>query len=351
MKKISLICTLILIIASRSFGQTTLQVIHDAADPTLDSVNVYVTIFAPPPVDLLHGFKFRQSFYNDISSLFSLFDTLATTVSISPTDDSTNFVVNKNVTLRKDKNYLAIASGVVNTANFAPNPDGKSIALSIDTLEEAPISAPPTFVNVTAFNGVTDAPAVDVVVPGFGTVIDSLPYGSFQGPLTFPVLDLTLPFKVVAHGDTNNVLGTFLGNLGAYSGQAIVMFAAGFVNPAVNQNGARFGLFLADTADTVIALPEVPNSVNSIGKNINTLHLYPNPVGSLLNYKYSVNALSDISVSIFNNAGTLVYSRHIGNQIPGSYTESLDISHFAAGIYTVKVGDTKNSSTSTFVRK
>lgn len=353
MKKIIFILSIIILTSTGTFAQTTsLQVIHNSADPVLDSVDVYVNVpLLGLDQELIANFPFRASFFYDLSGVISFIPggMLPVKVQVTPGGQS-DTVINEGVTLDSGKKYLAFAAGVVDTANFVANPDGKSIALALDTLERVPIGSTGGNVNITAFNGVTDAPALDVIVPGFGTVISNLGYGSFVQGLVFPALPFDAEFKVVAHNDTNNVLGTFIGNLGGYSDQAIVMFASGFVNPAANQNGAPFGLFIADTGDTVVALQKV-TGINNIGKNLSALNLYPNPAQDLLKYEYTLSSPTDISVTVFNNAGALIYSRHFGMQTPGKYDESFDVSKFAAGIYTVKIGDTKNSSASTFVRK
>lgn len=350
MKKIILAIFLMVTTFSGVYSQTTtFQVIHNAADPVLDSVDIYVNIFGTA-AELLPNLPFRAAYFADFSALInSVGGVLPVAIQVTPGGQS-DTVISRNITLTAGKSYLALAAGVVDTTKFAANPDGKSIALSIDTIEKAPIGSTGGNASITAFNGVTDAPALDVMVVGFGTVISNLAYGSFAQGLVFPALPFDAEFKVVAHNDTNNVLGTFIGNLGGYSDQAIVMFASGFVNPAANQNGAPFGLFIADTGDTVVALPEV-TAVKTIGKNLSSLKLYPNPAQDLLNYKYTLSSPTDISVTVFNNAGALVYSRHFGMQPPGKYDESFDVSKFASGIYTVKIGDTKNTSASTFVKK
>lgn len=353
MKKIIPVLSFALMAWTVSFAQvTTLQVIHNSADPLLDSIDVYVNVpLLSLDEKLLSDFPFRASFFSNLSAEINLFGgVLPVKVQITPAGQA-DTVINEAVTLIAGKTYLAFAAGVVDTTKFLPNPDGKSIALKLDTVERAPIGADTGFVKASFFNGVTDAPALDITIIGGGMPASNLAYGTFQITTdSFPAPPKPVDFFVTEH-NSGKAIGTFAVDFSGYGGQAIVMYFAGFLHPDSNQNGAPLGLFIADTANNVVQVPEIASGVKTIGKNLSALNLYPNPATNVLNYKYTLTSSSDISVSVFNNAGALVYSRHFGMLTPGKYEESLDVSKFAAGIYTAKVGDAKNSSTGTFVRK
>lgn len=332
-----------LTIQSRS---QTVHIINNSADPSLDSVDIWTDVLG----EILPNFKFRQDLF---LALPPFTNGLALTIKITRGgQDTSQSVLREKIVIDTAKNYLAIASGVDTTANFAPNPDALSTALAIDSIHKEPISSPPGTVTLTLFQGVTDAPAMDVFVPGLGPVIFGLGYGSFAAvPVPVPAGVYELQLRSAA--DTSQIFGTFVADLTNFGGKAVVGFASGFLNPAANENGHPLALFgaVADTSDSVVEFPQLPNGVKTIGKNLGVLNLYPNPVQNLLNYKYTLTSATDISVSVFNNAGALIYNRHLGTQMPGKYSESLDVSNFASGIYTVKIGDTKNTSASTFVKK
>jgi hypothetical protein len=346
MKKIILLFATAFFLYSRSDAQFTAQVIHNSADPTLDSVDVYLL-----GTEALANLQFRSEDYFSLTLPVSPFPArINVTPGGQPLQDS---VYGESAVLQNSEHFLAVAAGVIDTSNFAPNPDNLSTALTIDTLQNAPISSlAPGTVSLTLFNGVTDAPALDVFVPGLGPVIFGLQYGHFAAvPFPAPVGVYELQLRSAA--DTSQIYGTFVADLSNFGGEAVVGFASGFLNPAANQNGAALGLFgaVADSSDSVVEFPALPTGVKTIGRNLGALNLYPSPATNLLNYKYTVTSSTDISVDVFNNAGALVYNRHFGTQTPGKYEESLDVSKFAAGIYTVKIGDTKNTSTSSFVKK
>ena len=65
--------------------------------------------------------------------------------------------------------------------------------------------------------------------------------------------------------------------------------------------------------------------------------LFPNPSMGLFKLTYTINELSDVTITIFDPGGSKLMSLQKGTQGPGMHTEELDISKWAAGIYVVKV--------------
>jgi hypothetical protein len=72
--------------------------------------------------------------------------------------------------------------------------------------------------------------------------------------------------------------------------------------------------------------------------------LFPNPCMGLFKLIYTVNSLSGVTITIFDPGGRKLMSRDEGSQSPGTYTEDLDISKWANGIYLVKIITGNNSS-------
>ncbi|MES1249768.1 MAG: T9SS type A sorting domain-containing protein, partial [Chitinophaga rupis] len=65
--------------------------------------------------------------------------------------------------------------------------------------------------------------------------------------------------------------------------------------------------------------------------------LSPNPGTGLFRLTYTVNNPSDLSIAIFDMSGRQLKVLSKGARDPGNYTEDLDITSWAAGIYLIKV--------------
>jgi hypothetical protein len=71
--------------------------------------------------------------------------------------------------------------------------------------------------------------------------------------------------------------------------------------------------------------------------------LFPNPCTGLFKLTYTVNELSDVTIIIFDPGGSKLMSLSKGTLHAGTYTEELDISKWADGIYVVKIITNNNS--------
>ena len=223
-----------------------LQVIHNAADPGAAVVDIYVNggLF-------LDDFAFRAATpYVTVPAGTPL----AIGVAPGSSSSAADIIATIPVTLGATKTYVAIANGVLAPASFAANPDSRSTAFTLfltDMGRESGVSSGSVDINV--LHGATDAPAVDVIARGVGTLVDDAAYGDLTGYLSVPagryVLDIT-------PGSNNSVVvASYVADISTLGGGAAVVFASGFLAPASNQNGARFGLFAALPNGTVVQLP------------------------------------------------------------------------------------------------
>lgn len=61
--------------------------------------------------------------------------------------------------------------------------------------------------------------------------------------------------------------------------------------------------------------------------------LYPNPTSDLIHIEYSVATSSDVHLQITDITGKVVMTENYGNQIPGSYQNTLYLSQLSQGLY------------------
>lgn len=224
-----------------------LQVIHNAADPAADTVDIYAD-----GALLLDDFIFRQATpYVEVPAGAPLNIAVAPGTSTSVADTITSFTV----TLQPGQTYVAVANGVLDTTTFAVNPSNQSIAFNLWLRSGMTTSSATSgTVDLTALHGATDALTVDVLLQSVSTpLIDGLTYGEFSNTLTVGANAYVL--NVTPSSFNNVILASYDADLTAAGGGSAVLFASGFLNPAANNGGAAFGLFAAFADGSVIELP------------------------------------------------------------------------------------------------
>jgi len=130
--------------------------------------------------------------------------------------------------------YIAVASGTLDS----------SISLEVfEGAREAAAVAGNT--DVLVHHGSPDAPTVDVVnQDGGGILVDDISYPEFQGYLELPTDNYLL--DITTADNSTKVAGyqAYLAELGL-ADAAVTVFASGFLNPAENQDGPAFGLWVS----------------------------------------------------------------------------------------------------------
>jgi hypothetical protein len=229
-------------------GTAELQVIHNAADPAAAEVDVYVNGDL-----LLDNFAFRTATpFVEVPAGVELNIGVAPGTSAGPEDILADF----QVTLAAGGRYLAVANGVLDPDAFADNPDGRSTGFTLFLQDHMAKGSWWGTVALRAVHGSTDAPAVDIVVRNEywnRTLYGGVGYGDIGQTKVLlasdRIIDVTLP------GQPDAVVASYQAPLKALAKQAFVVFASGFLDPAMNQDGAAFGLFAALADGSVVELP------------------------------------------------------------------------------------------------
>lgn len=227
-----------------------LQVIHNSADPGAALVDVYVNDEL-----LINDFAFRSATpFIDVPAEVLLNIQIAPPTSTSSADAIATFPV----TLQNANTYIVFANGVLSPGSFASNPDALNIAFSLYPIANAKESSTGNNVSILAFHGCTDAPTVDVKLKNGPVLFDNLSYTEASAYLTVPAANYILE---VTPGNNNSVVvASYEANVSSVGGNAITVFASGFLNPSANQNGEAFGLWAALADGTTFPLPVVCNT-------------------------------------------------------------------------------------------
>lgn len=233
--------------------QASIQIIHNSPDPAVATVDVYVN--DELAVDDL---AFREA-----TPYVNLPSGTALSIDLTAADaaDSSNPLFTETVgPLDAGSTWVAIASGVVTTDDFEANPDGEDIAFMLALNNARQQAAAAGTVDLQAYHGVTDAPAIDVIEPNLNvTAIDDLAYGNFTPDfITVPASALQLE---VTNADQTTTLVTLDADLSTLGGEALNIVASGFLTPDGDDqtdgtDGPAFQIIAFLPDGTSIVLPE-----------------------------------------------------------------------------------------------
>lgn len=231
--------------SANALGQARVQVIHNSADIAAEVVDVWLD-----DILLIDNFEFRTA-----TPFIDAPSDVEFTISIQPPNStsSSNPLWSKDYTLADSETYLLVANGIVSVDGYSPTTPFDIYVYDMGREEAANLSN----TDVLVFHGSTDAPTVDIVevAQGAGTIINNFSYGSFEDYLELPTADYSLQVRNEAGTDVVAQYAAPLSALGL-DGEAITVFASGFLNPAGNSDGPSFGLWVAlATGGNLIALP------------------------------------------------------------------------------------------------
>ena len=287
------------------------QIIHNSADMAAQLVDVYLN------GELLQNdFAFRTATpFIDAPADEEISIDIAPATSTSASES----IYNLTTTLTAGETYVVIANGIVSTTGYEPNqpfdlyvyPMAREMAMEMGNTD------------VLVFHGATDAPTVDVVAVGAGTIVDDIMYGDFDGYLELATDDYILN---VTTSDGNTVVAAYQAPLSTLSldGAAITVLASGFLNPEANSDGPAFGLWVASANGG--ELVELPAALSSEQFKNNNITLYPNPAASVINVSA---AAQDVQYNMFDLSGRQVVPKSNGNTI--------DVSSLQEGVYILQL--------------
>jgi hypothetical protein len=304
-----------------------LQIVHNAADPALAQVDIHIGTFPNPDRIQL---DFRQA-------RLAEFVPGAVTVPIifSARGNTTTPLATVNLTLPPaGSNAVVFAQGVVNPSNFAANPDNISTAFGLkDFTGVKGVEAAGNFAAM-AFHGVTDAPTVDVEIVGVGTV-SNLSYGSSSAaPVTFAS---GVARRININVGSSTVASFNLSQTQARDQVGSIIFASGFLNPANNQNGPAFGLYIVYPTGEVQPL-SLASGINRGPIGEVRVSTWPTMAGSWT-VAVSAGAASKLPYRLVSTTGQVLEEGAWEVPGAGSWVYTVPADAYSAGVYLLQVGE------------
>jgi len=312
---------------------TRLQAIHNCADAAANQVDVWLKSSATGTNAILiaDNFTFRTATpFIDIPTAQVVTLSIAPPTSTSVASALANFTYN----LVPTSKYQLIASGILTPVGYTPN----SVAAPFNLIANSSVRERATMgtnTDVLIFHGSTDAPAVNVLAIGGGTLASNMAYSNYNaaGYNMLPTNNYSLAITNTAGTTT---VATYLAPLSTLSltASAITVLASGFLNPAVNSNGAAFGLWAAlATGGNLVQLPTFTvTSLNEKSKLNDLLSVYPNPFNNVLTVKNESN--STLTINLLDINGKTIISQT-------SSLESIDLNtaELSNGVYLLNISN------------
>ena len=225
------------------------QVIHNAADPAAETVDIYVDTGSDTVK--INDFAFRSATpFLDLPA-----ETDITIVIAGPNSESiAEGIATFEAVLEADESYYVVANGVLNPDSFSPNPSDASTAFTLFVQAGArETSSDNQTVDLQVLHGATDAPNVGVNANG-ATIIPGFAYGEFVGYLSVPADNYLL--EITPGGIPDTTLLAYSADLNGLGGVSALVIASGFLDSTANQDGAAFGLIAVLPDGNVVLLPE-----------------------------------------------------------------------------------------------
>jgi len=271
MKRTKLLTVLLFftgVLAFSAKAQTAeLQIIHNAADPSAAVVDIYVDGSLA-----LNDFAFRTA-----TGFLTLPDGVVINVGVAvgTSTSVSDTLKNFEITLMSGQRYVAIANGVLNSANFDSNPDSRSTDFTLFITDNVrDMAMMPSEVDFIVEHGASDAPAVDVLARNVTTLVDDASYGDITGYISVPPASYIL--DITPGNDNSNIVASYTADLSTLGGGSAVVFASGFLSPTTNQNGPSFGLFAALASGAVIEFPTTSQA------RLQVIHNAADPAASMV---------------------------------------------------------------------
>lgn len=308
-------------------GAARAQVIHNAADPAADTVDIYVNTFAG--IVKVDDFAFRTATpFIDLPAGYPVDIVIAAP---SSTDITNGVIATIPLTATDGDTLHIIANGVLDPTAFAANPTGVSTAFNLfatgGSREAGRMAAN---VDLRVFHGATDAPAVDVVAFGSGVIVDSAAYTDATGYLELPAASYQL--NVTPEGDNGTVVGSYIADASTLGGGAGIILASGFLDPTTNGDGEAFGLLLVLADGTAVLLSNVTSIDKDLTQNNALLKAYPNPFSGRATLDYTVDQAGEVSFQVLDMSGRVIQEKQFSNMFVGDHELELNAEELGSGM-------------------
>ncbi|MEO8732979.1 MAG: T9SS type A sorting domain-containing protein [Flavobacteriales bacterium] len=129
------------------------------------------------------------------------------------------------------------------------------------------------------------------------------------------------------------------------TGQAITVFASGFLNPMNNSNGPAFGLWVALASGGPLVELTNTTGITAQSKVADQLLLYPNPASTSATLELRGVTGKRMDIKVADVSGRVVMDMGSMEMAPTENTVKLNVSSLASGSYRLILNTTQASTT------
>jgi hypothetical protein len=304
------------------------QLIHNSADTSIDSVDVYID-----GIKTADNLPFRNAArFEDAWAKVPVNIVICKQNSTAVTDDTLTYAT---VAFDSAHAYTIVMDGL-DTPTTAYTPIKPLSLTSYNNARESATNAANT--DVLFMNGSTDVPSLTINMSGT-PLATSLAYDAFA-PNYYSTVTTDIVLEAV--GSTSiSKYSAQLQTLGL-QGEAVTILSSGFLDTLHNRHGPAFGLYMTKPGGGALTKLPVNTSITKLDKN-NALAIWPNPVNNTLHLEGNI---------LFNKAEATIYdiSGRIVLHLSNVTSKQVDVSTLENGSYIIRLNDGANPVYSHFIK-
>jgi hypothetical protein len=314
----SILTLLLFIFLATIANAQKIQAIHNAADPDLEYLNIKIVVPLIPEYEI-DSVKFRSA----TPMIDVPLPGFNITIQIFKTNGEQ--VYSFNITLESGKTYIGVLRGVDTPSNFAPNPDGINTELDISLIDTGrELATTAGTVDFFLMHGTTDLQTIDMKEQGGSVLFNDVAYGNISDYVTVPASSHIFE---VSEANGSSIISTHSADFSNLADSAVTVFASGFMNPASNQNGEPYGLYLVTPSGKLIELTpptSISDKKNTVVTDFNLSQNFPNPFNPGTVIFYQIPKAAGVELKIYNFLGQSVRNLVQKQQAAGRYEVAWD---------------------------
>ena len=309
-------------------GTAMVQIIHNAFDET---VGVYAN-----GTEIIPSIAYLTATpYFEVPANVDIEIELRSRRAYQPADP-----VFASVNFKSDETYIVGVEGTFD--------DSDNIPVSFSLFAGATPNANANEVGVQFFHGVVDAPTVDIVSGG-ASIFDDVSFGEFGAEFLFIPADNGYRLDVTT-ADNSATVGSYKLDIEWWKTNTLTIFATGsladgtFYPYVALSNGGTYPIALWDGPtildDEVVERLQSGGAVFAESSNENKYFqalVSPNPFTDNTTITYTSEIESETRFEIYDVSGALIQNIDLGMQLPGVYSQDLNIANYGAGMYYVRI--------------
>ncbi len=279
--------------------------------------------------------------------------------------------VDLDIELRSRRGYEP-ATPIFATLNFEANKtyvlgvhgtfdESDDVPVEIALFDRATPDADSNEVGVQFFHGAYDAPAVDIVSGG-SSIFDDVSYGGFGSDFLFIPADNGYRLDVTT-ADNSATVESYKLDIDWWKSNTLTVFATGsledgtFYPYVALSNGGTYPIALWDgpavlNEENVEALQRGASILNQVQlqNEWEELEIFPNPFSYNTTIRYSSRTESNTSFEVYDVNGRLIQNINLGTQLPGVYSQEINLIEHGPGMYFVRIHSDKAVITKSIIK-